>query len=92
MLDYEILAKKVEDNGMVLKHRNDLKNLKRRGQWDAQWLLDNYAAVCSKVSNLPRRMRDFVEYLGDHASAMWVQSEKAAMERIAASKPSKGDD
>lgn len=89
MLDYDILTKKVEDKKMRLKHHNDYLLLKKRGQWDAQWLMDNYAAVCSKVSNLPRRMRDFVEYLGDNASIIWMQTEATIQERANASKPSK---
>ncbi len=79
MLDYEILTKSVEDKGMVLKHHNDLKRLKKEGNWNAPWLIANYTAVCSKMSKLPRRMRDFIEYLGDNASVIWMDTaDKAA--------------
>ena len=87
MLDYDILEKQVEDKGLRLKHHNDYKALKERGNWDARWLIDNYTAVTCKVSRLPRRMRDFVEYLGDSATMIWMDAEKRAMERAA--KPSK---
>ena len=89
MLDYEILTKNVEDKGMRLKHRKDMDRLKEQGKWNAGWLVDNYAAVCSKVSNLSRRMRDFIEYLGDNASIIWMQTEATIMERAKAAEPSK---
>lgn len=89
ILDYDILTKQVEDKGMVLKHHNDYKRLKARGEWNAQSLLDHYAAVCSKVSTQPRSMRDFIEYIGDNASALWIQAERKAMEKMAEAKPSK---
>lgn len=89
MLDYEILTKNVEDKGMRLKHWKDAERLKEQGKWNARWLVDNYAAVCSKVSNLSRRMRDFIEYLGDNASIIWMQTEATIMERAKAAEPSK---
>lgn len=89
MLDYEILNKNVEDKGMQLKHAKDMERLKKQGKWNAAWLVDNYAAVCSKVSNLSRRMRDFIEYLGDNASIIWMQTEATIMERAKAAEPSK---
>lgn len=89
ILDYDILTKQVEDKGMVLKHRNDHKRLKARGEWNAPAMLANYTAVCSKMSKHPRSMRDFIEYIGDNASAYWIDAERKAMERMAEAKPSK---
>lgn len=34
-------------------------------------------------------MRDFIEYIGDNASALWIQAERKAMEKMAEAKPSK---
>ena len=89
MLDYDILEKQVEDKGMRLKHHNDYKTLKESGRWEARWLLENYTAVTCKMSRLSRRMRDFVEYIGDNAAMLWADNERKAMERTAPPEPSK---
>lgn len=89
MLDYEILVKRIHEKNMQPLHEKDMERLKARGDWNALWLIDNYAAVCSKVSRLSRRMRDFIEYLGDNASIIWMQTEATIMERAKAAEPSK---